>query len=111
MAASYQTVQKQASVYAGRLGERLASTIVTAYDDGRMPGEWGTDAIDDEGTPTQATSQVRRTSARGGIANRLAWIRELEEKKSSGVNSDLGVLKKQTDPGRFASHITLDVLA
>jgi NitT/TauT family transport system substrate-binding protein len=22
-----------------------------------------------------------------------------------------GVLKKQTDPGRFASHITLDVLA
>jgi TldD protein len=48
-------VQKQASVYAGRLGERLAATIVTAYDDGSMPGEWGTDAIDDEGTPCQAT--------------------------------------------------------
>jgi TldD protein len=51
-------VQKQASVYAGRLGERLAAPIVTAYDDGSMPGEWGTDAIDDEGTPTQATRVI-----------------------------------------------------
>ena len=51
-------VQKQASVYAGRLGEQLAAPIVTAYDDGRMPGEWGTDAIDDEGTPTQATRVI-----------------------------------------------------
>ncbi len=48
-------VQKHASVYEGRLGDRLASSIVSAYDDGTMPGEWGTDAIDDEGTPCQAT--------------------------------------------------------
>ena len=51
-------VQKQASVYAGRLGERLAPSVVTAYDDGSMPGEWGTDAIDDEGTPCQATRVI-----------------------------------------------------
>lgn len=48
-------VQKHASVYEGRIGERLAPSIVTAYDDGTMPHEWGTDAIDDEGTPCQAT--------------------------------------------------------
>ncbi len=51
-------VQKQASVYAGRLGERLAGSLLTAYDDGTMPGEWGTDAIDDEGTPCQATRVI-----------------------------------------------------
>ena len=34
-------VQKQASVYAGRLGDQLASSIVTAYDDGRMPRRVG----------------------------------------------------------------------
>jgi TldD protein len=51
-------VQKRASVYAGRLGERLAGTLLTAYDDGTMPGEWGTDAIDDEGTPCQATRVI-----------------------------------------------------
>ena len=51
-------VQKHASVYVGRLGERLAGTLLTAYDDGTMPGEWGTDAIDDEGTPCQATRVI-----------------------------------------------------
>jgi TldD protein len=51
-------VQKQASVYAGRVGDKLADSIVTAYDDGTMPHEWGTDAIDDEGTPCQATRVI-----------------------------------------------------
>lgn len=46
-------VQKGASVYAGRLGEKLAPDFVNAFDDGRKPGEWGTDGIDDEGMPTQ----------------------------------------------------------
>jgi len=48
-------IQKGASVYAGKLGERVAEPLLSAYDDGRMPGEWGSDAIDDEGTPTQKT--------------------------------------------------------
>jgi TldD protein len=48
-------IQKEASVYAGKLGERVAVPLLSAYDDGRMPGEWGSDAIDDEGTPTQKT--------------------------------------------------------
>jgi TldD protein len=48
-------VQKGASVYAGRLGEQVAQPLLTAYDDGRMPNEWGSDSIDDEGAPTQKT--------------------------------------------------------
>jgi TldD protein len=51
-------VQKGASVYAGKLGEAVAQPLLTAYDDGRMPGEWGSDAIDDEGTPTQKTRVI-----------------------------------------------------
>jgi TldD protein len=51
-------VQKGASVYAGKLGEQVARPLLSAYDDGRLPGEWGTDAIDDEGTPTQKTLVV-----------------------------------------------------
>jgi TldD protein len=51
-------VQKQASVYAGRLGEHLANPLLTAYDDGTMPGEWGTEGVDDEGTPCQATRVI-----------------------------------------------------
>ncbi|HEY8808619.1 MAG TPA: TldD/PmbA family protein [Solirubrobacterales bacterium] len=51
-------VQKGASVYAGKLGEEVAQPLLTAYDDGRMPGEWGSDAIDDEGVPTQKTKVI-----------------------------------------------------
>ena len=48
-------VQKRASVYAGRMGDKLAADFVTAYDDGSRANAWGSDGIDDEGTPTQAT--------------------------------------------------------
>jgi TldD protein len=51
-------VQKGASVYAGKLGEQVAQPLLAAYDDGRLPGEWGSDAIDDEGTPTQKTQVI-----------------------------------------------------
>jgi TldD protein len=51
-------VQKRASVYAGRLGEDLAEPLVTAYDDGRRANDWGSDGIDDEGTPTRRTTII-----------------------------------------------------
>ena len=50
-------VQKRASVYAGRLGDQLAGRR-DAYDDGALPNEWGSDGIDDEGTPTQRTTVI-----------------------------------------------------
>lgn len=53
-------VQKGASVYADKLGEQVAQPLLTAYDDGRMPGEWGSDAIDDEGAPTQQTRVIEQ---------------------------------------------------
>ena len=51
-------VQKRASVYAGRLGEQLAEPFVTAYDDGLRANDWGSDGIDDEGTPTRQTTVI-----------------------------------------------------
>jgi TldD protein len=51
-------IQKGASVYVGKLGEQVAQPLLTAYDDGRLPNEWGSDAIDDEGVPTQKTRVI-----------------------------------------------------
>ncbi len=51
-------IQKGASVYVGKLGEQVAEPLLTAYDDGRMPNEWGSDSIDDEGAPTQKTMVI-----------------------------------------------------
>jgi TldD protein len=51
-------IQKDASVYAGRIDDRLAAEFVTAYDDGSRPNEWGSDGMDDEGTPTRRTTII-----------------------------------------------------
>lgn len=48
-------VVKAASVFHGRLGERIASPLVTGVDDGTVPSAWGSFAYDDEGTPAQRT--------------------------------------------------------
>ncbi len=47
------------SEFAGKLGQRIASPIVTAIDDGTMPGEWGSLNIDDEGTPTTRLTLIK----------------------------------------------------
>lgn len=46
-------IQKGASVFAGRKGEKVASDLVTLVDDGTVAEEWGAYAVDDEGTPAQ----------------------------------------------------------
>lgn len=49
------TLVKDASVYAGRHGERFGSEAVTIVDDGSDIGAWGSFGVDDEGTVAQRT--------------------------------------------------------
>jgi TldD protein len=46
---------KGMSVYSGRLGQKVASELITVIDDGTDPGKRGTQAMDDEGTQTHRT--------------------------------------------------------
>ncbi len=73
-------VQKGASVYAGLLGEEIAPSFLRAYDDGRLPGEWGTEGIDDEGTPTRATPVIED----GRVTN---YLYDLLRARKDGVDS------------------------
>lgn len=41
------------SQFAGKLGQQIANSKVTAIDDGTIPNAWGSINIDDEGTPAQ----------------------------------------------------------
>ncbi len=57
-------VARNASVFAGKLGQQIASPLVTAVDDGTIPNGWGSAEMDDEGTPT-----ARNILIRDGILN------------------------------------------
>jgi len=62
--------RKGTSLYSGRVGERVTSELVTIYDDGDLPGERGSVAIDDEGTPGQHKVLVERGILRGYMQDR-----------------------------------------
>jgi len=47
------SVAKNASVFAGKLNQVIASPIVTAIDDGTIENGWGSANFDDEGYPQQ----------------------------------------------------------
>ncbi len=52
-------VARNASALSGKLGERIASDVVTYVDDGTTPHGWGSSRFDDEGAPTERTVLIR----------------------------------------------------
>ena len=48
------------SVFAGKLGQKIANEKVTAIDDGTIPNAWGSINIDDEGTPAQKNVLIEK---------------------------------------------------
>ncbi len=69
-------IQKGASVYVGKLGEQVAQPLLNAYDDGRLPHEWGSDAIDDEGAATQKTQVIEEGRLTSYLYDRLTAERD-----------------------------------
>jgi len=54
------TVAEGSSYYAGRLGETVASPLVTLVDDGTLKNARGSFNFDDEGTPSQYTVLIEK---------------------------------------------------
>ncbi len=65
------TIDKEASVYRGRLGETLASPLVNGVDDATVPNGWGSFSFDDEGAPAQRTVLFEDGVLRGWLYDRL----------------------------------------
>ncbi len=63
-------VLREATVFAGRVGEPVASEHVTLYDDGTIPGARGSINIDDEGTPAKKTLLIEKGILRGYMQDR-----------------------------------------
>ena len=59
------------SEFAGKLGQQIASPIVTAIDDGTMENEWGSINIDDEGTPATRLVLIENGVLKNYMVDRL----------------------------------------
>jgi TldD protein len=76
-------VARGASVYANRVGELVASPLITLVDDGTMSREWGAIGIDDEGHVSQ-----RNTLIENGVLTDYMWdyIRSRNENRPQSGN-------------------------
>ena len=76
-------VGKGASVYRGKVGELVASPLVTLIDDGTMSGEWGAIGIDDEGHRSQKNVLIK-----DGVLTDYMWdyLRSRKENRAQSGN-------------------------
>jgi TldD protein len=69
------SVAKGASVFAGKLGEKIACECVSAIDDPTIPNAWGSANVDDEGTPTRRNLLIEKGVLRSYMIDRLGGLK------------------------------------
>ena len=76
------------SEFAGKLGEMIASPVVTAVDDGTIPNAWGSLNIDDEGIPTTKLVLIEDGVLKNYMVDRLNGRRMKLPSTGSGRRQD-----------------------
>lgn len=71
-------IQKDYSVYRDRMGEEVASPLVTLVDDATIPGAYGSYTMDDEGTPARRNVLIDR-----GILR--SFLTDVQSAKKGGL--------------------------
>lgn len=65
------SVAKKTSVFTDKIGEQVASPLVTAIDDGTIPNAWGSMNIDDEGASMQKNVLIEKGILKGYMIDKL----------------------------------------
>lgn len=69
------SVADNASVFCNKLGEKIASDVVTAIDDGTIKNAWGSYNIDDEGNDAQRTVLIENGILKSYLVDELGSIK------------------------------------
>ncbi len=78
------SVANGGSVFSGKLGSQVATDKITIYDDGTIPGAWGSINVDDEGIPSQKNLLIENGILKGYMIDRLGARRMGMEPTGSG---------------------------
>ncbi len=65
------SVAKGLSVFSNRIGEKIASDLVTLVDDGSIINSWGSLGVDDEGMKTQKNILIEKGILKGYMIDKL----------------------------------------
>jgi TldD protein len=82
------SVAKNASVFCGKLGEKVAHESVTAIDDGTILNSYGSLEIDDEGEPTQKTVLIEKGVLKSYIVDKIGARKTGYKTTGSGRRQD-----------------------
>ena len=82
------SVAKKASVLSDKLGEKVASDVVTYIDDGTTPHGWGSSEYDDEGARTERTVLIRNGVLESYMVDRMGGVRTGYRPTGSGRRQD-----------------------
>lgn len=63
------------SVYQNKVGQQVASPLVTVVDDGTMPQKRGSYAFDDEGTPSQKNILIENGILKGYMVDKISAMK------------------------------------
>ena len=97
-------IYRESSFLAGRLGEQVASDLVTLIDDGRLPGGLGSKPFDGEGQPTRRTVAIDRGKLASYLldsysARKLGMQTTGSAARSAGSPPSVGTTNFWLEPG------------
>jgi PmbA protein len=102
---SAESVQKKRSLFMGKLGQEVASPVVTVYDDGLLPGGLGTAPSDDEGVPVKKKTVIEQGRLARFLYNTYTAARDKTISTGNGMRGGfkgmpgVGVTNLYIDPG------------
>jgi TldD protein len=76
--------QQNLSVYSGKLGQQVASPVITVIDDSTIPGKRGSFAFDDEGSLSRKNILVEKGMLRGYLYDKATAALDNTESTGNG---------------------------